>query len=579
MNSFEELNGYSNVGIMYNSDTTIGSFAYGVPVNKTVLVNTANLQQHEVNVGLTVSNIYNVANCFYQINSSPVSNITLTINWDTVPNIHTFLTYANLGTTHVVYPVPSPDIYNLIKQPTISIGPEHCTGLNFANNWTYTSRVTANLYTSTDSQAWITTVRAVNDLALNYTRNTPTTFWNSNIAPPYLATNVADTRTYTLQFTTQDNVGFLSLGANLFTADAGWTAGNLTYTLSGNISTINTNLANLWIYPGSDITTATKLRYRQSCDGVSQYDNTVNLFWDGTGPSIADLGGGTYVYSTAGLIQSNIGQQLDYQRLYALKCDILAIGGGGSGGMVFNFGSAGGGGAGGVYYKQNFDLKQLRSGNANVKIEVFSVGTKGTTTSSTGYVVGGVGSQSFIRFWSGANGNVNTGNITAYGGGGGGGVSTVYYNPPTSQTQSTGYWGSIVQNQYDAGVRLGGSGGGTGRAYASATIIYQRDGGGKAGLGGFLYVGSTGPTPGDIAGPYDGGTHSSSSGGGGGGAGGAGQSNGNPGPGVTIGISGSVTYAVGGRGGGGSGGGFTAGSGGAAGGAAGYDGIVIVKLY
>ena len=188
--------------------------------------------------------------------------------------------------------------------------------------------------------------------------------------------------------------------------------------------------------------------------------------------SINDLGN-NYKYV---VFQNTGANQTSYNITFteSTSCDILIVGGGGSGGVR----DAGAGGAGGLIYLTNVNIL-----NSNL-----SVGKGGASRTSGSHISGYKGNNSFIVInsitytaegggkggqWNGSNNN-STGSGGSGGGGGGNNSAGGTGNQPSSTSGGYGNNGAQGSGSYS-----GGGGGGAG----GAGTRHSGDTGGNGGIG------------------------------------------------------------------------------------------------
>jgi hypothetical protein len=252
VNSFQELNFYSNVGVPFNDDRSYTiSFSANTTTNNQVDI--FENETHYVTPGINIVSVRSTPrDIIYSIN---VANATgATVTW-TNPLPQGLV--ANTGGAGIfrVYGVNGPNVWNQIKAPLITMPG------NFANIWTYTSTITypntANV-TLSNTYSWTTNVNVV---ALSQLPVTTTQYWYPLVANAKISNTPQITALTYPGFVTENytltispnvaNIGNLSTtgvygGTSTFYSDTG----NLI--LTGNILAVNSRLGNLYYQPGQD---------------------------------------------------------------------------------------------------------------------------------------------------------------------------------------------------------------------------------------------------------------------------------------------------------------------------------------
>lgn len=247
-----------------------------------------------------------------------------------------------------------------------------------------------------------------------------------------------------------------------------WYNGNLTYSITGTKQSINSQLANVYMYPNRDVMSTTTLTYTQSRNGILQTTAVVDLI----GSDSAALESVTYTFddpNTTYTFTPTISQIL-YQ-----DCEFLAVAGGGAGGNSYpgnvnrrTYG--GGGGAGGLFYQSDY------TGFGSLGDYTITIGRgavyQGYYTNGTGSTYAGPTKISFsdfdiINLLGGGNGGVGNGtpNFVPYwygqgtpgGSGGGAGGDRNYELSGGLGTTGQGYnGGSSYYSAYDQFAAGGG---------------------------------------------------------------------------------------------------------------------------
>lgn len=179
-----------------------------------------------------------------------------------------------------------------------------------------------------------------------YDKNTVAKVFSSNV-PQITATTPT---VYRVEVRLNSNVGFIS-GGNIASLEPNWYAGNLTYSVSGTKSSINSQLANLWFFPNKDTYTTSSISISEWEDGFSQGGVSFNLV------------GNNNSYSGEVITLSTNGATFNptFEQAYYRNCDILLVGQGGFGSKAlidtystpYKGPRGGGGGAGQVVYLTN----------------------------------------------------------------------------------------------------------------------------------------------------------------------------------------------------------------------------------
>jgi hypothetical protein len=262
--SLSDLNSFSNDGVVFNdqrpmtitfsNDPAVDTTATGFNSNLTMPINT---------VGTNITSLSSANNVSYSVNLSSFSGATLT--WvDPLPGVTTASYNSNVYTISNIVTV---DDWESIRYVSLTY-PAPINAINFGNNFSITSNIT---YANT-AIGW-TTRGIIPGPTHIYVKNTPLSLWYNGTAPVISA---SDGATYSFQLTLGSNVGYIANGT-VTSPPAEWTYGNLTYNYSGTVSQCNGVLANIKIYPHTDVITTTTLQYRQQRNSVSQVNNTVTL--------------------------------------------------------------------------------------------------------------------------------------------------------------------------------------------------------------------------------------------------------------------------------------------------------------
>lgn len=287
---------------------------------------------------------------------------------------------------------------------------------NHLGNLTLTSSATADwvlTYTLTNILSNVVTVVTQNFIEL--VENLETT--NLGVARSYTSNKINDvfassvpqiddgvqpgTPTYTVSLTLAHDIGEIQYTGF---SSGEWNQGTLTWTYAGTKSECNTALTAVKFYPHRDTVTSTTLRYQQWRTTTLQADDTVN--YPGVENTEAIPGTGTYTFTSADTFTPT------YEQAHYLDYEVLAVGGGGAGGLRFwnnisgsvsgfeNYyaGSIfetntviGGGGAGGVVNITNstYPIFEASDGTTDYAITIASGGTQGTSRHWSYYNVEG----------------------------------------------------------------------------------------------------------------------------------------------------------------------------------------------
>lgn len=352
-----------------------------------------------------------------------------------------------------------------------------------------------------------------------YDKNTAAKLFSANV-PQITATTPT---VYRVELRLNSNVGAITRG-NIASQETNWYAGNLTYSMSGTKSSINSQLGNLWFIPNKDTYTTTSISVSEWEDGIEQGGSSFNFI------------GNNNVYSgeVITLTSANPSFAPTFEQAYYRNCDILVVGSGGFGSVVSvdsystpYKGSRGGGGAAGqVVYLQNTNY---------FKANVSHVGAY-TNHQNGLYSLAYYEKQSSSANISSTvlNGPNNYQIVAGDGGHAGGGFDTLYNNG----YYSNGQWVATPSNTYVTGA--GGWKGST-----SITDEYNNVHGGYGTLyNGGNYIQATAGNSNYNAGAYVPGGGAGSAGNGSSSASGTAI----PGAGTTVSITGTaVTYARGGH--------------------------------
>lgn len=255
MNSLENLNNWSNDGIVYEGDAP-----YSIEFSPTTATNQATSIQEDQpftappGTNLTVMNS-TPNNIEYTINLSSVP-FAATINWGTLP---TYVQSEIAGTNiFKVSGIIDVDLWEQIKSPTILINDQ-------SNNFSYTSEITypdpANV-ANTATKTWTTavTVTAVPDISTptnwSYIKNSIGTIAGT---PTILDTNSG---TYTLVITPSEPLYVSQLSSTGSGGTSTFDPVLKTLTLTGTRAQVNSHLTAVSFTPATNIGIAFVLSYK-----------------------------------------------------------------------------------------------------------------------------------------------------------------------------------------------------------------------------------------------------------------------------------------------------------------------------
>lgn len=292
MNSLQDLNGFSNTAIVYQTAAT-GNVVISTPVNTTQMMPDYT-NKFEWPVGMEVLQTGNVANVNYYTISMPVdpglANVSQAVSWPNLPNTFTITRSGYVSNTGTYdYQVKGPITttnWNLIKSPVIQLG----------NSYNYSNTVmTANVYINAGNTASHTmTLYFPYDIitippGLTYQEDIL-----SNLPSFGVSTNADPNKIYQCTVRQDPMVGNLIIDGTSY--------GNL-LVLTGNANVVNASLANLQFLGNANSFANTTLYYsqKQVSNGIQQArDYPVPL--NSTGDLYdAPISGGFQVMSANGL--------------------------------------------------------------------------------------------------------------------------------------------------------------------------------------------------------------------------------------------------------------------------------------
>lgn len=267
MNSFQQLNTYSNIGVAYLDDRPYSISFSGTPANYSISVTEGNTHQANANVNITAMTSAN--NVSYSINLSTAPNVSVV--WPTpLPSRVTATTANNVYT---VSNISSPQVWQLLKRPTV------IQSRDFANNYTYTSTITypntANTAQS-NTFAWTTTVTMSNLAEIS----TPTTFVYDEdkvlgIGGYPQITDAETDGIYTLVITPNVTAAVESISSNVTVSNTFFNTTTKEFVITGLRNQVNQHLAGLTMRPGNDYDQTFRLTY-QLTNPVSGLISVVN---------------------------------------------------------------------------------------------------------------------------------------------------------------------------------------------------------------------------------------------------------------------------------------------------------------
>ena len=260
MNSLQDLNGFSNTAIVYQTAAT-GNVVISTPVNTTQMMPDYT-NKFEWPVGMEVLQTGNVANVNYYTISMPVdpglANVSQAVSWPNLPNTFTITRSGYVSNTGTYdYQVKGPITttnWNLIKSPVIQMGNTY----NLSN-----TVMSANVYINSGNTASHTmTLYFPYDVA-----GSPTLSYQEDVIanlPGFsVSTNADATKIYQCTVTQDPVIGNLIIGNTYYGGEV---------TVTGNLSVVNTALANLQFLGNANSFANTTLYYNQKqvTNGIQQ---------------------------------------------------------------------------------------------------------------------------------------------------------------------------------------------------------------------------------------------------------------------------------------------------------------------
>ena len=307
---------------------------------------------------------------------------------------------------------------------------------------------------------------------------------------------------YRVELTLGSNIGFVTPGT-VFGSTANWYTGNLTYVVSGTVSTVNSALGNLYFVPYANVSDSVSLQFRQYENGYFEGNATVNFIGIANATAVPLPNSGNAIVYTSGTTNLS----LTAQQLNFLKCEALLVGGGGGGSssryyVTYNAWNeqGAGGGAGGIYHWADYQtvLNQAQTSvtaSTTYAITVGGAGSVGQTGGNTRISAGGTTLTLCQGGGAGASGATSSSGTgypapTTYkpagtasgaaGGSGGGGAGAPFATTTTGGSSQSGYGNPGGGGRSNT---VGGGGGGAGGAGYSGEVIFNGSGLGRGGDG------------------------------------------------------------------------------------------------
>lgn len=292
MNSLQDLNGYSDIGIAFSDDRPFTiTFSNAIPVNQTITMNedgTASLP-----TGTDIIDLVSANNVVYTVNIASLAGTSLT--W--AANVPTSVNIATTGNgVYFVSNISSATVWDFVKSPTLSVPPD------YTGSWSFDSKIGHS--GNANVKYWNTAVTVTNvdndyanmDLTRTYTENGVGLLFPTSVP----AITDAGT-TYNINFKLSDAIGIIGLGES-FTSPVGWNATTNTYSYTGTRTQCNTVMSQLRFFPNKGISSNTTVQYKEYINGVNTRTTTFSL----TGTALSSyITGGTGAQALDENIQTN----------------------------------------------------------------------------------------------------------------------------------------------------------------------------------------------------------------------------------------------------------------------------------
>lgn len=251
MNSFEELNNYSNTSLEFQDDRLANLTFDPEPTHQTVTVyeNLGFVSPVSTSITSFVSQSSPVT---YTLDVSPLPGTTVT--WESLP---AHLTVTGNVTHKTVSGIKSAADWELVKSPTIEMPAN-------PSNWYYTSTIKYNGDTATKS--WYTTVSVIQLDQFSQ----PSEFFYPNDSQSIIQSTPqlselglpgSAPATYTVVLTPLDIAAITTLGSSGGGVNGVFDPGLKTLTITGTFSQVNANLHNILLTPVSETEITWLARY------------------------------------------------------------------------------------------------------------------------------------------------------------------------------------------------------------------------------------------------------------------------------------------------------------------------------
>ena len=261
MNSLQDLNGYSNSAIVYQTTAT-GNVVISTPVNQRIEMPDFT-NRFSWPVGMEMLQTGNVGNTNYYTISMPINpglaNVAQAVTWNNLPNTFTITRQGYVANTNTYdYQIRGPlttTNWNLVKSPVIQLG----------NTYNYGNTVmTANVYINAGNTASHTVTLTfpfdVDNSSLSYTEDI---LGNINA---FSISSQQVNKIYQVNIQQNPVVGNIIIGNTYYGGQV---------TLTGNKTSVNASLANLQFLGNAKGTANTTLFYSQQqvTNGIQQARN------------------------------------------------------------------------------------------------------------------------------------------------------------------------------------------------------------------------------------------------------------------------------------------------------------------
>ena len=245
MNSFQELNFYSNTGVPFTDDRAFSiTFSANTATNSNISVDEGNT--FTVIPGIQITNVISTPrDIIYTVNVASLAGATVT--W---PSPLPDGIVANTGGSGIyrAYGVNGRNIWNQIKSPTVNM-PRDYNG-----TWTYSATITypntANT-TLSNTISWTNTVTAANlpEITATLANVTYNQYASTLITPAPQIIDLEIDGTYSLVVSANGTSAIGNVTSGGLGGNVNYNSGNRTYTITGLRNEVNSHLGSLQIRP------------------------------------------------------------------------------------------------------------------------------------------------------------------------------------------------------------------------------------------------------------------------------------------------------------------------------------------